>query len=390
VHGPAGAGTCIYCHNPHGSPNASFLSRTGRALCRVCHQETDVFFTGKVIHAPLEDGDCIACHDPHQSDLKYQIRTDTAGSVCFKCHERNDFVGKKVTHDPVDGLTCVVCHNPHSAENAYLLDETGNAVCFACHEDKKTELQQASTHSPADEDCRSCHVAHTSDFEGLLKQSQERLCIECHRDVTPDFTAALEQVTVPHQPVEKGECTSCHNAHGAPNPKLLLKAGADLCFSCHAELGKRIRQSPYKHGPVEEGDCAGCHQPHGSKHPYILNTYFPKAFYVPYAPRNYALCFECHNPDIVRDERTETLTNFRNGDRNLHYLHVNKKKKGRSCKACHEVHAGPQKKHIRAEVPFGEMWSYPIEFTQTETGGGCLVGCHKPLKYDRDNPVSYH
>ena len=60
-----------------------------------------------------------------------------------------------------------------------------------------------------------------------------------------------------------------------------------------------------------------------------------------------------------------------------------------ACKACHEVHAGSQLKHIRNEVPFGDMWSYPISFTKTDTGGGCVVGCHKPLDYDRDTPVSY-
>jgi hypothetical protein len=35
------------------------------------------------------------------------------------------------------------------------------------------------------------------------------------------------------------------------------------------------------------------------------------------------------------------------------------------------------------------MWSYPINFTEAENGGTCVVGCHKPKDYDRLNPVVY-
>ena len=54
------------------------------------------------------------------------------------------------------------------------------------------------------------------------------------------------------------------------------------------------------------------------------------------------------------------------------------------------MHAGNQEKHIRREVPYGKInWMLPIEFTKTETGGNCDVGCHKPKPYDRQNPVKY-
>jgi hypothetical protein len=72
----------------------------------------------------------------------------------------------------------------------------------------------------------------------------------------------------------------------------------------------------------------------------------------------------------------------------MHFLHVNKEK-GRSCKACHEVHAGNQDKHVRKEVPFGGSWKLPVNFTKTPNGGSCVVGCHKPKAYDRTNPVKY-
>jgi hypothetical protein len=80
---------------------------------------------------------------------------------------------------------------------------------------------------------------------------------------------------------------------------------------------------------------------------------------------------------------TET-TGFRNGRRNLHYVHV--KTKGRNCQTCHEIHASDQEMHIREEIPFKKRFMIELTFIKTATGGGCVKGCHKPKKYDREEP----
>jgi hypothetical protein len=116
----------------------------------------------------------------------------------------------------------------------------------------------------------------------------------------------------------------------------------------------------------------------------ILRQYFPREFYNAYSTDKYSLCFNCHNKEIALDSLTTTLTDFRQGNLNLHFKHVNKKERGRSCKACHEVHASNQTKHIRKSVPFGLNWSYPIEYTKHDNGGTCVVGCHRPKTYKRD------
>jgi predicted CXXCH cytochrome family protein len=154
-------------------------------------------------------------------------------------------------------------------------------------------------------------------------------------------------------------------------------------------MKEKILASTYLHGPVEEGDCIACHNPHATDYAKHLVEFFPDDFYFPYQVKNYAMCFGCHNKEVATEAFTETLTDFRNGDLNLHFTHVNREK-GRSCKACHEVHAGNQEKHIRREVPYGKInWMLPIKFMKTETGGNCDVGCHKPRPYDRLNPVTY-
>ena len=99
----------------------------------------------------------------------------------------------------------------------------------------------------------------------------------------------------------------------------------------------------------------------------------------------YALCFECHEAAAFTDEETDSTTAFRNGQRNLHYLHVNRAVKGRTCRACHDPHASKNEKHIVESVPFGK-WRIPIKFESTSTGGSCQPGCHRPERYDREQP----
>jgi predicted CXXCH cytochrome family protein len=154
-------------------------------------------------------------------------------------------------------------------------------------------------------------------------------------------------------------------------------------------MKEKILSSQYLHGPVAEGDCVACHNPHATDYAKHLVNYFPDEFYFSYKIEYYAMCFGCHNKEVATEEFTETLTDFRNGELNLHFMHVNREK-GRSCKACHEMHAGNQEKHIAREVPYGKInWMLPIKYTKTETGGTCEVGCHKIKNYDRKNPVKY-
>ena len=159
----------------------------------------------------------------------------------------------------------------------------------------------------------------------------------------------------------------------------------ELCLSCHsqayadaqgqqttANMAEILKDNKYKHGPILEKDCTACHNPHGSDNFRILRAYFPPVFYSPYDPKNYALCFMCHEKDLANTQYTTTMTGFRNGKQNLHYVHVNKTVKGRTCRACHDAHATNNPRHIRDAVPFGR-WGLPIDYTKTATGGQCAA-----------------
>jgi predicted CXXCH cytochrome family protein len=147
-----------------------------------------------------------------------------------------------------------------------------------------------------------------------------------------------------------------------------------------------LKNNPQQHGPIREGDCSACHQPHAAQRFRLLAGDYPPAFYAPFALDQYALCFQCHIQDLVLKKEGRNLTQFRDGDRNLHYLHVNQEK-GRTCRACHEVHASRQPAHLRESVPFGDSgWMLELKFSPDARGGSCTPGCHETRTYDRDKP----
>jgi len=387
VHGPVGSGVCISCHSPHGSTRSSFVERSGQELCTVCHQARKEEFTQAHVHPPVEEG-CTDCHDPHESSERYQLKYEgtSISALCFTCHEEEIFK-RKTQHSPVADGDCIACHRPHSSPNDKLLiaPTAEGELCFTCHEDRKEEFTMKEVHPPAVEDCTECHDPHSSDSSYMLKEEGGKLCAMCHRDYNPEVYEAIDNAKVKHPPVDSGHCTDCHRPHSSNYAPLLKDSMEKLCFSCHTDLGEYVDASKNRHGPVQTGDCTACHGVHGSMFAKLLVRYYPLNFYSPYAPENYDLCFGCHNKEIAKDKRTATLTNFRDGNYSLHFFHVNNEK-GRTCTACHDPHASNQPKHIRYEVPFGEWWSYPINFTKTETGGTCVVGCHAPKSYDRKKP----
>ncbi|WP_221251364.1 cytochrome c3 family protein [Desulfuromonas versatilis] len=236
-------------------------------------------------------------------------------------------------------------------------------------------------HSPVSEgECESCHQATGAKHPGSAKGFKAvarggELCLQCHDDVGNEPNR--------HGPVRAGRCNFCHTPHASDNPALLLGSGNKICFYCHGGIERIVKNARSQHAPVAEGRCWDCHKPHGSEFKPLLKDYYPAEFYTPYRYENFALCFRCHDDRAFLYERTSEATSFRNGDYNLHVLHVNKAKKGRVCKSCHGVHGGDQDKLILSKIPGFGSWEIPINFQRTANGGTCFVGCHKPKTYDR-------
>jgi predicted CXXCH cytochrome family protein len=143
-----------------------------------------------------------------------------------------------------------------------------------------------------------------------------------------------------------------------------------------------LKENPNHHGPIRQADCSACHNPHASGLPNLLTEAYPELFYASFNADNYKLCFRCHRSDLVSAKDGQGVTQFRNGDLNLHYVHVSKPSKGRTCRACHAVHASKSPAHIAEVVPYGN-WKYKIEFEATANGGTCAPACHAARTYER-------
>ena len=317
-----------------------------------CH--ADLIKT-KVVHAPVAAKECDACHQPDFGELSRVAGTGPhkftwaaeQNELCYECHDEDEFDGK-VKHAPMEQGQCTACHDPHGGAHRMNLVMTQPQLCFECHDEVADSVEDADIVHGAlasDRKCTACHNPHAADVKSILIQQSMELCLSCHDDA-----------------IEAASGT-------AGNIAALLK------------------ENPEHHGPVGNGNCLACHSPHASEQFRLLNAAYPRSFYAKFEEDTYALCFDCHDIEIFEDEHTGELTEFRNGNVNLHYLHVNRPVKGRTCRACHDPHAAKNKKMIAESVAFGG-WRIPLNYQSTASGGSCLPGCHKTYRYDRENAVA--
>lgn len=390
IHGPFAVKDCQTCHQLVPNEKHKFIEiKNSSEICSNCHEPLEM---KRVIHGPLQKGNCVACHNPHGSNQQFFLRKGKLSELCLSCHKINP--DKKNGHPPVMDGDCTICHQPHTSDNEKLLVQNGNKLCFTCHSDLESEFADAKViHKPAAEKCLSCHDVHGSDNEFMLAKEIQAQCFTCHDNIKQQVTNAIGK----HKAVEEDKkCANCHSPHLSQMPKLLNQEPMSLCLSCHdnkltsknpsiTNMKNLFEINKNWHGPIREKDCSGCHNPHGGKTDFrLLRWVYPREFYSSFSTEQYELCFKCHQPTLVLEPKTTTLTGFRNGDQNLHFLHVNKKVKGRTCRTCHETHASQKERHIRESVPFGK-WELPIYFEKTSDGGKCSPGCHATKEYKRSD-----
>jgi predicted CXXCH cytochrome family protein len=305
---------------------------------------------------------------------------EAAGAENCGCHPHK--AEKTFIHQPVKDGECPSCHKPSGQKHpkfkkeAFVLTDKGKAgLCNECHERKDTKKH---VHPPvAAGDCLDCHDPHQSDNKAQLKAPGAELCYTCHEKGKLDRTFS-------HRPIAEGKCLGCHDPHQSDNTYMLKADGFNLCITCH---DKNMFTGKSVHAPVAAGDCNACHAPHGTQLHHLLKKSVPEEMYQSFDKANFDLCFGCHPNTLADSQRTDAETNFRNGMFNLHYVHVNKADKGRSCKVCHDPHASAQPRLISSKVSGFGRWRIPIRYTKTDVGGTCVVGCHKPKSYDRLDPV---
>lgn len=213
---------------------------------------------------------------------------------------------------------------------------------------------------------------------------------QCHVDI--------RSIKNPHSPVRERRCGACHIQSAADHPsragKEFSPSGStlvEMCFSCHEALAKELREATVLHAPVADGKCQVCHAPHGTDFPMLFPVFvLVNEWEPPFGPPHVdtvKLCWQCHDRNMIVESMATGVTQFRDSERNFHYLHV-AKPKNRGCRVCHQTHAARQAALFRDDTPFGTAgWKLPLKLTVTWDGGSCVVGCHKPRSYERGRSI---
>ena len=104
-HGPAEAGYCNLCHDPHASSKRAWLIKSPWRLCTTCHTQ---HATGVHVVSGFADGgshptrkkpdpmrpgkqlSCASCHDPHSADSRelFTYNAKTRVEMCKLCHAK--------------------------------------------------------------------------------------------------------------------------------------------------------------------------------------------------------------------------------------------------------------------------------------------------------------
>ncbi|MBL9120276.1 MAG: hypothetical protein JNL80_10225 [Phycisphaerae bacterium] len=398
LHGPVQVNGCDGCHTLVDPVKHAFQPVASReAMCALCHMPE--VSESPVLHEPFAKGDCLSCHDPHGSSEARLLRGERYADACLTCH-KDMTGGHDQVHGPASVGACGACHEPHASKLPKLLNAEGRDLCLTCHVRTAVEIEQSSVvHAPVLGECRVCHDPHATDNASILIEEPSKLCLNCHQDIADTVHSATTQ----HAAVTtKRACLNCHSPHAGNHASLLRDDVKLLCFECHNQPIKMedgstlvnmksvIETGKSLHGAVTQRSCAECHEIHGGGHKRLLNNEYPSDLYYPFGENAYALCFSCHDRQLVLLPHTDSATGFRNGTTNLHYVHVNQDKKGRSCRMCHDTHAANREKHIRDDVPYGPSgWKLPIGYQQSVDGGSCAGGCHPAYAYSRVEAIPH-
>jgi len=334
--------------------------------------------------------------------LQAQIKTNTYehskedANNCVECHDMGK--NKKFFHIPVKMGSCNNCHSFYNNNDKLLRMENGPNLCVFCHTSKEVLLQEdKNVHPPVKQSCTGCHDPHSGDIQYRLKADKRKdLCLGCHTEKVQWIKNSKNK----HGAIDlaDGGCFGCHDPHGTSRPNMLrVDSTKELCLSCHNETLKRdedgktllnmaehLKNNDKWHGPIIAGDCTSCHNPHGSNNPRMLRGKYPEKSTTKFKEEKY-LCFSCHDSEKITQKFTTTFTKFRDKNKNLHTLHV--QKSSIACGTCHDFHAVKDDiPLIKQKTNFGRA-KFNLKYLKTPDGGSCNPICHQKKEYKRgDTP----
>ncbi|MDG6348521.1 DmsE family decaheme c-type cytochrome [Luteimonas sp. 8-5] len=126
--------SCSDCHNPMArfSTDGLLAKQSISETCAGCHRDIRQQFNRRS-HMPLPEGQmsCVDCHNPHGTINATLLKTDTVNETCYQCHaeKRGPMLFE---HAPVRE-SCLNCHTPHGSNQHALLVAPIPFLCQQCH-----------------------------------------------------------------------------------------------------------------------------------------------------------------------------------------------------------------------------------------------------------------
>jgi predicted CXXCH cytochrome family protein len=361
-------GSCLFCHEVHGSEHPALLSAAKADVCAECHEPADItsshsgqlpdnadcsschmphggpnerMFTGSAQHSPFADGSCDGCHrKPFGNRLRFRNRGEKQCSAChgsFEVPENGIRHEALATHRGRPG--CLDCHDPHMSNQGYMLQSEGPELCGTCHPDVTSLASSDTGHYPAAEDCLGCHAPHVGERGQLLTEPPQDLCLGCHDSGDEDLSeahlgadlAALECLTC-HSPhgseygkslaknVHPPVLDGCETCHEGGHDELMEDGEAALCLICHEDVGTTAANAKVPHMALEVSRCVDCHNAHASPNDSLI------------VRAGGQVCLDCHDDQAPREGEDA------HGAIDLY-----------GCQACHLPHGGDETAMLRFE-----------------------------------------
>ncbi|MBI5360963.1 MAG: hypothetical protein HZA48_10325 [Planctomycetes bacterium] len=222
-------------------------------------------------------------------------------------------------------------------------------ICYGCHKELRESFAGKTMHKPVEKgNCTACHNPHASKAEHLMKKTESKTCLaqECHAGQKELFGRAFQ-----HTPVKNGQCSPCHEPHASKEKHMLKKASMEICADCH-NIKKMAGDKTVLHGPFRDGQCLACHDAHSGN--YSGNI----------IKKNVDICTACHAANDKLKEKHDQFdmsavdctichSPHYSGYQNMLKAVVHKPVGEKACDKCHENLTGnkPDPKKLVKPVP---------------------------------------
>ncbi len=307
----------------------------------------------------LVPGSCNSCHKGHGASGSPMLETDQK-TVCLRCHDTQADVDRNIARGILNqnarpkllNLELSKTWTHPVGEGVYTRRQAGSVTCTSCHSPHRSSPQSnVDPTRPREKGRRGGRKLSPANRDQL----EYELCESCHgrqgfgTENRRDISRLLNPNSRSFHPVE----ASAPESSPSVLPDIM---GQEIsCTDCHGNDGL----------PVNSGM-------HGSNVRYILKANYVAIDGSPEEAETYALCYTCHDRELVLDS-----TQFP-----LHRLHV--VDNFASCSTCHNPHGSVDNRALIALGDDSERGAVSpsisadrLAYESDEPGSGaCYLNCH--------------